>query len=200
MTRTGRAALIAIAAACAGRAAPASWPVPAGWRAEVIPFPLDFAPALAHRGVEVIRFAPGFFDPAAPGYWSYAFAWRLDDVAALDATALAGELTAYFRGLVAAVDDKHRVADDARAQIVAHAEPVPAAAGAAATFVLTAHVVDAFTTARPVELVGAATRRACTGGGALWTFTLAPAASSSGALARQLAELARAASCDSIHR
>ena len=40
------------------------WEVPAGWRSEVIPFPLDFAPSLTHRGFEEIRFAPGMFDPA----------------------------------------------------------------------------------------------------------------------------------------
>lgn len=114
----GRAALAALAtlatlatlAACGGAVSSAPqtaqtaqtarpWPVPAGFRSETIPFPLDFAPSLAHRGVEHLRFAPSFFDPAAPGYWSYAFVWRLDDPAALAPDALAAELTTYFRGL-----------------------------------------------------------------------------------------------------
>src|SRR5690348_7269453 len=55
-----------------------SWPTPEGWRREVIPFPLDFAPEIGYRGVEELRFAPRFFDPAAPTYWSYAFAWLLE--------------------------------------------------------------------------------------------------------------------------
>src|SRR5438067_9373082 len=77
---------------------------PATWRTEVIPFPLDFAPAIAHRGVEELQFPPGFFDPNSPARWSYTFVWRLDDAAPLAPDALAGELTAYFEGLQKAVD------------------------------------------------------------------------------------------------
>jgi len=75
-----------------------------GFRGETIPFPLDFAPGIAHKGVEELRFAPGFFEPAQPGYWSYTFVWRTEDPAAMDAAAVGGELTAYFRGLIEAVD------------------------------------------------------------------------------------------------
>src|SRR5689334_4549959 len=60
------------------------WELPAKWRAEVIPFPLEFAPALAHRGFEELRFPPGFFDPSAGDYWSYTFVWRSEDAAELD--------------------------------------------------------------------------------------------------------------------
>src|SRR4029079_11384537 len=80
------------------------WSIPAGFRSETIPFPLDFAPGLAHKGAEELRFAPGFFDPAAPGYWSYTFVWRTEDPAAMDAAAVGAELTTYFRGLIDAVD------------------------------------------------------------------------------------------------
>ena len=173
--------VIAAAAACAH--APQRWPVPDGWRRETIAFPLDFAPALAHRGVEELRFAPGFFEPHAGGYWSYAFAWRTDDRAALDASALAGELTTYFRGLVAAVDKL--LATDG---LSVHAT------GRVDRFALTAHVIDAFKTKDWVELVGTATRRRC-GDGALWVFTLAPAATT---VRAELDRLAAAARCDSV--
>lgn len=79
------------------------WPVPAGWRSETIPFPLEFAPEIPHRGVEELRFAPGFFEPEAPGYFTYAFAWVVSDESALDMATLARELTTYFRGLMGAV-------------------------------------------------------------------------------------------------
>ncbi len=149
-------------------APPAAWEVPAGWKREVIPFPLEFAPTLKHRGVEELRFPPGMFDPAAPGYWSYAFAWRLDDPAALDAGALATELTAYFRGLVGAVDAKHRIGS---------LDPVTVTATADGDrFALTAHVIDAFRTFGPVDLVGWARRTPC-GDGALWVIVLARAES-----------------------
>src|SRR6185312_11054653 len=87
-----------------------AWQVPVGWKHEVIPIPLEFAPSLAHRGVEELRFPPGFLDAKSHNYCSYAFVWRLEDSAELDAAAVGAELTAYFRGLLVAVDgDKHRV-------------------------------------------------------------------------------------------
>jgi hypothetical protein len=163
---------------------PSPWPVPTGFRGETIPFPLDFAPGLAHKGVEELRFAPGFFDPAAPGYWSYAFAWRTDDAAALDAAALGGELTTYFRGLIDAVDQAKQIADRDAIVVRATAD--------GARFALAAHVFDAFKTKQPLDLVGWAERTAC-GTGALWRFVLAPAAS---ALRPQLERLAATAACD----
>jgi hypothetical protein len=162
---------------------PTRWPLPAGWRTEIIPFPLQFAPGLAHRGAEELRFSPGFFDPAAPGYWSYAFAWRLEDPAELDASALASELTAYFRGLLGAVDQTHRLPID---QISVRAAPA-----GAVRFQIEARVLDAFTTGAAVELSGTASRRAC-GSGALWVFALAPPASG---LRAQVLALADQAGC-----
>ena len=159
------------------------WTVPAGWKSEVIPFPLEFAPSITHRGVEELRFAPGFFDPDAPGYWSYAFTWRTDDAATLDAAAVGAELTAYFRGLIDAVDDKKRIT--APDEIVARAVPD------GTKFALTAHVFDAFKTAAPLDLIGWARRDACKTG-ALWIFVLAPASTG---VRDQLETLAQAAVC-----
>lgn len=165
--------LILFAVACGASRAPSApvtrWRVPADWRAEEIPFPLDFAPTLTHQGVEELRFAPGFFKPGTPGYWSYAFAWRTTDPADLGAAALAGELTAYFKGLLTAVDEtKHHIHDTG-------AIAATASAGAG-RFSLTAHVFDAFGDGRAVDLVGFARRQPCDGG-ALWVFVLAPATS-----------------------
>jgi hypothetical protein len=169
----------------AAPAADPAWPAPAGWRTEVIKFPLGFAPTIAHRGFEDIRFPPGFFDPASGDYWSYAFIWRTEDPAQLDAAALGAELTAYFRGLIAAVDEKqHRIA--APGEIVARAT-----ADGGARFRLSAHVFDAFKTAAPLDLVGFAERRPCRAG-ALWVFVLAPERTR---IRPQLEELARAARC-----
>jgi hypothetical protein len=160
------------------------WAVPDGFRSETIPFPLEFALSVTHQGVEELRFAPGFFDPAAPGYWAYTFAWRTTDPAELDAAALGVELTAYFRGLIAAVDEAKTITD--RGAIVARAE------AAGPRFTVTAHVFDAFKTKLPLDLVGWAERHAC-GSGAVWRFVLAPADSS---LRPQLEALAAEAACD----
>jgi hypothetical protein len=161
--------------------------VPSGWRTETIPFPLGFAPSLAHRGAEELRFPPGMFDPSSLQYWSYAFVWRLEDPAKLDAAALGGELTAYYRGLIAAVDRDGKVRD--RDRIVANAE-----ATSSSSFRLRAHVFDAFTTGAPIDLVGSATRESCSNGGALWRFALAR----DPALLSDLEHLVRGATCEQL--
>lgn len=81
-----------------------TWPTPAGWRSETIPFPLDFAPSLPYRGTEELRFAPGFFEPAAATYFTYSFVWLVDGEPGFDA--LSGELGTYFAGLAQAVAPK----------------------------------------------------------------------------------------------
>ncbi|MGE0869570.1 MAG: hypothetical protein AB7P03_13475 [Kofleriaceae bacterium] len=160
------------------------WPVRDGWRSETIPFPLEFAPTLAHRGVEELRFGPGFFDPAAPGYFSYAFVWRTDDPAQLDAAALGGELTAYFRGLIDAVDQNKRIT--ARDEIVATAQPI-----GPDSFAIDATIYDAFKTGERLQLTGTAVRRAC-GTGALWIFELSPPTSG---LRQELKAVVEEAAC-----
>jgi hypothetical protein len=189
-------AILAGVVGCGGRpaqpVAPApapaasTWPVPAGWRAETIPFPLDFAPALAHRGVEELRFPAGFFEPGSPDYWSYAFVWRLEEDPSIDAARLGDELTTYFRGLIDAVDKDEKIA--ARETIVATAVAATEPPG----FALTAHVFDAFGSGEAIELTGRAARVACPGGGALWTFVLSRRAEN----LPRLADLAGQATCD----
>jgi hypothetical protein len=78
--------------------------VPDGWQAETIPFPLEFAPELAHRGQEELRFMGGFVDPDSPRHWPYALAWWLEDEPPTNEAGLADEHAAYFRGLCTAVD------------------------------------------------------------------------------------------------
>jgi hypothetical protein len=79
-----------------------TWRVPVGFKTETIVFPLSFAPELPYVGVEEIRFSPGFFDPKAPAYFTYAFVWALrspsPETLTVDAQTTA--LTAYFSGLM----------------------------------------------------------------------------------------------------
>jgi hypothetical protein len=142
---------------------PAPWPLPPAWRAESFPFPLEFAPTLSHKGVEELRFAPGMFDPNTMGYFTYAFAWRLDEASQLTPAQLGDELTAYFRGLMVAVDgDKHRIIDPS--VIIATVDD---------QYAIKAHIIDAFATGQPIDLVGFAARKVCHNG-TLWVFGFAP--------------------------
>ncbi len=98
----GTALLVLTLAAC-GRSGEdpggIAWPVPPGWDPETIPFPLEFAPDLPYRGVEELRFAPGWAEPNQPGYWSYVMVWWLTAKPVFDAATMGASLTAYFRGL-----------------------------------------------------------------------------------------------------
>jgi hypothetical protein len=173
-------------------AAAAAWEVPAGWRSETISFPLAFAPDIEHDGVEELRFPPGFFKPDSPEYWSYAFVWRTTDEAMLHGVTMGEELTAYFRGLIAAVDEKKQIKTPdeiiARAADVAH----PAEDRGDILLALSVHVFDGFGDGRAIDLSGTARRTSCPGGGALWTFVLTPNDDMHGTLGA----LAAGATCD----
>lgn len=175
-------ATILVAVACS--TPQSSWRVPDGWKHELFQFPLDFAPTLPHRGLEEVRFPPGFLTAGAVNHWSYAFVWRLDDPAQLDPATLATELQSYFRGLLTSVDgDKHRLDPT---QVTVTGAPAPGG------LAITAHLIDTFGDATSVDLVGTAKRISC-GNGALWTFVLAPATSP---IRPALDELAASATCD----
>lgn len=94
-------------AAPAEATAPARPPPPTcdalpGWRYERIDLPPEFAPKLP-PGVEVLWFAPGMFEAAAPDYFTYAFSvtWEGDAIAGREA--LEGWLHGYYDGLMTAV-------------------------------------------------------------------------------------------------
>jgi hypothetical protein len=99
-----------------------TWPTPEGWTIDTIPFPLSYAPELTYAGIEELRFAPDFFNPKAETYWSYSFAFILEDVPELSAEALARDLTFYYAGLAKAVDPKNFDAGAHQARIEANGE------------------------------------------------------------------------------
>jgi hypothetical protein len=49
-------------------------------------FPLPWSPAIDHKGMEDLAFAPGFDDTASPEYNSYLILWWLEDAPALTAS------------------------------------------------------------------------------------------------------------------
>jgi hypothetical protein len=121
-----------------------TWPVPASWKSETIPFPLPFAPSLAYHGVEELRFAPRFFDAKADTYFSYSFAWILDDAreGPISAGRLSEDLGRYFAGLAHAVDGAHYDANAHEARL----------ALSGIRYRGTVRTVDAFGGSRPLSL------------------------------------------------
>jgi len=145
------------------------WPVSAGWKHETIPFPLEFAPGLPFRGTEELRFAPGFFQPDSSTFWSYAFAWSLENPPTFDAPTLSPVLREYFSGLALAVGKDKYPMDPERFAV----ELAPGIEGGQK--VLAGHVrtYDPFTTGQPIELnLEARLRDGPQGGPPVLTFLL----------------------------
>src|SRR5215218_6976642 len=73
--------------------------VPANWIVERFLIPISFAPKIPYKGVEDIRFAPGWGDVKSEEYWSYTFLWYLDGTPQTSSEIIAKNLKAYYTGL-----------------------------------------------------------------------------------------------------
>jgi len=80
--------------------APYTLNFPKGWDIERFLIPIEFAPEIPYKGVEDIRFAPGWGNAKSDEYWSYAFLWYLDGSPETTAEIVANNLKAYYTGLV----------------------------------------------------------------------------------------------------
>lgn len=74
--------------------------IPDQWGVERIAFPIEFAPQIPYKGMEDLRFAPGWAKPESNDYWSYTFLWWLEGSPTIDALTLQDNLKAYYSGLV----------------------------------------------------------------------------------------------------
>ena len=61
--------------------------------------PIDFAPAIPYKGVEDLRFAPGWSDPKSDEYWTYAFLWYMEGKPDITPQIIEKNLAAYYTGL-----------------------------------------------------------------------------------------------------
>jgi hypothetical protein len=89
--------------------APYHLPIPKDWTIERFLVPPSFAPTIRYKGVEDIRFTPGWSKIESNEYWSYAFLWFLDDVKTFDSKTLENNLTAYYTGLFNINTDKSKI-------------------------------------------------------------------------------------------
>ena len=80
--------------------APYTLPIPKDWTIERFPVPVSFAPQIIYKGVEDIRFTPGWGKVKSEDYWSYAFLWYLDGEVEMDSRIIERNLKAYYTGLV----------------------------------------------------------------------------------------------------
>jgi hypothetical protein len=115
-----------------------------GWPAETFALPPDFAPELP-TGTESLRFAPGWRDPGAEDFWSYAFVMWINEPAP-GAARIDDLLEKYYNGLMAsfaAGSGKDISGAPARVDVV-RTEPN--------RYEARMHVIDAFATFEPIDL------------------------------------------------
>jgi hypothetical protein len=74
--------------------------IPKGWNIERFSLPAEFAAQMSFRGVEELRFTPGWADSTSAEYWSYAYLWWLEGNPAVDEVSLQTNLRALYTGLV----------------------------------------------------------------------------------------------------
>src|SRR5258705_13837542 len=82
---------------------------PEGWGVERFLIPIEFAPGIPYKGIEDIRFTPGWGNAKSEEYWSYAFLWYLDEMPVTNETTLQANLNAYYTGLIGRNIEKRKI-------------------------------------------------------------------------------------------
>jgi len=72
---------------------------PANWQFERFALPPEFAPNIAYKGAEELRFSPGMFIKDSANYFTYAFVAELDNINSISQDDIRNYLLNYFKGL-----------------------------------------------------------------------------------------------------
>ncbi len=120
------------------------------WRGERIELPPGFAPTLGWNGVEVIRFAPGMFQPDSESFFSYALVFLLEPGSDVSPEAIHKEVLTYYQGLATAVMGGKGKTVDAKTFAVKLGEPKTA--GEITEMTATLDWVEPFATQAPQTL------------------------------------------------
>ncbi len=131
--------------------APYTLDTPKGWDVERFLIPIGFAPTIPYKGVEDIRFTPGWAKKETDEYWSYAFLWYLDDTPKFDSKILEKNLTAYYTGLFNINTDKSKIDTTKLIQVTATIEKRSSDNGDSKTFQGTVTMND-YMTKKPITI------------------------------------------------
>lgn len=125
--------------------------VPARWSTELFALPAGFASEMTYKGVEDIRFAPGWADSTAADYWSYAYLWWLDENLMIDAESLQQNLQVYYSGLVNQNIIGRKIPANKTVPTAVSVKKIKTAAGDVQTFNGTIRMLD-YMTQKPITL------------------------------------------------
>jgi len=122
--------------------APYTLNFPKGWDIERFLIPIEFAPEIPYKGVEDIRFAPGWGNAKSDEYWSYAFLWYLDGSPEITAEIVANNLKAYYTGLVGRNIEPRKIPADKLVPVKTAIKKVEPDKGDLKTFRGTVYMLD----------------------------------------------------------
>lgn len=122
--------------------APYELPIPKGWSIERFLIPISFAPQIPYKGVEDIRFTPGWANAKNDEYWTYAFLWYLDGRPKTDEKIIAENLKAYYTGLYKVNTDSARYAIEKPAPAITSFKKTATAKGDLETYTGTIEMLD----------------------------------------------------------
>jgi hypothetical protein len=89
--------------------APYGLATPFGWDVERSSIQKAFAPQVPFKGIEDIRYAPGWGNPKSEQYWSYSFLWYLEESPKISEEMIESNLNAYYTGLLKENMDKQNI-------------------------------------------------------------------------------------------
>jgi hypothetical protein len=125
-------------------------PKPSGWDIERSLCPPPFAPAVSLKGLEEIRFAPGWGNAKADDYWSLVYLFWLDAGQPINAAVLQTNLKAYYNGLIADNIIRRHIQNNNVSTTVA-IKPIKTALNDLATYTGTVQMLD-YMARQPITL------------------------------------------------
>jgi len=150
---------------------PYSFVAPDGWAVERIPLPPAFAPGWVLKGMEEIRFMPGWGIAGRPDYWSLAYLFWLDGGQRVDEAVLQENIRAYFDGLVVMGGGpvKHNIPADKMVTTRVQIKAIKPEPDDVSTFTGTLDMLD-YMAMKPIRLNFMAHIKSCGSGGHIPLF------------------------------
>lgn len=124
---------------------------PKDWGIERFLIPISFAPQILYKGIEDIRFAPGWAKAKSDEYWTYAFLWYLDGSVKMDEKIIAENLKAYYTGLFRVNTDSTKIDATTLSPVITSFKKAPTGKGDLETYTGTIEMTD-YMQRKPITL------------------------------------------------
>ena len=154
--------------------APYDLAIPTNWTIERFLLPPFFAPEIIYKGVEDIRFTPGWGKVEAEEYWAYTFLWYLDSALTVDSKSIEKDIKAYYTGLLKVNSDTTKTTSLNPKEVKVNFLPAKKEAGDLSAFTGTIDMLD-YQTLKPILLNAKVHVKSCTTTGkTILFFELSP--------------------------